>query len=675
MAVPRFWVSDSMGGAGNCPLGENALSGDSGTWRREGLHMVDALVDAEPARQRRPAPAVTLYRGPRLRLSPHREAPDPTNLRNIRRWVRQTRGPTAVDLFCGAGGLSLGLQDAGFAVLAGADVDPFSIETHVANIGGLGYLGDLADPTDFLDHLDAWGVKEVDLIAGGVPCQPFSRAGRSKIRSLVQAGIRPSVDPRTTLWRSFVRIVEAVQPRAVLLENVPDLAVWEDGAILTGFRESLAGLGYLTTAARVINAFDHSVPQHRARLFVVGLRSGRDFKWPDSEPPCTLRDAIGDLPVVPPAQRQEALPYEGPETWLQRRLRRGLSRDDDRLVYDHVTRDVRPDDAEAFTLLAPGQTYKDLPDRLRRYRSDIFMDKYNRLVWDELSRSITAHISRDAYWYIHPEQHRTLSIREAARVQTFPDRFRFAGAPSHQYRQIGNAVPPLLAEAMGRSLRQVLSRKGPAPKRNQGGFRGDLLQWHATNERSFPWRNSADPWHVLMAEVCLHRTRAEQVVPVYEALTRISPTPRDMAENPDAVREAMRSLGLRWRADRMIDMAQALVKEHEGRVPDSLEELLGLPGVGDYVANAVMVFGFGGRSVLVDTNTTRIISRVRGLERLNRWHLRSEIYDLAGPGGADTRFNYAMIDLGALTCRARDPLCSACLVSRHCTAYRQRRQP
>lgn len=636
--------------------------------------MADVLLEAEAAPRRRPRRAVAPYRGPRLRLEPHPEAPDPTNLHDVRRWVRRAQGPTAIDLFCGAGGLSLGLQDAGFTVLVGADVDPFSIETHIANIGGLGYQGDLTDPTEFLNHLDAWGITKVDLIAGGVPCQPFSRAGRSKIRSLVEAGIRPSVDPRTTLWRSFVKVVEALQPRAVLLENVPDLAVWDDGALLTGFRESLRDLGY-QTSARVIKAFEHRVPQHRERLFVIGLRSGRTFEWPEPDAPCTLRDAIGDLPMVPPAQREAQLPYGGPQTWLQHRLRRGVARDQEHLVYDHVTRDVRPDDAEAFALLAPGQTYGDLPDHLQRYRCDIFTDKYNRLVWDDLSRSITAHLSRDGYWYIHPAQHRTLSIREAARVQTFPDRFRFAGQPSHQYRQIGNAVPPLLAEAIGRNLRWILSRRGRAPKSSRNSFREDLLRWHATNGRRFPWRDSADPWHVLMAEVCLHRTRADQVVPVYEALTRIAPTARDMTDNPDAVREAMHSLGLHWRADLMVEMARAIVNDHDGMVPVSLDALLRLPGVGDYVANAVLVFAFGQRSVLVDTNTTRIISRVRGIESVGRWHLRSEIYDLAGAEGADARYNYAMVDLGALVCRAQDPLCKQCPVSHHCKAYQLSRSP
>src|SRR5262245_31138015 len=129
-----------------------------------------------------PRTSVPFHRGSQLRLDPPAGAPDPADLGAVRRWVRESHRPTAVDLFSGAGGLSLGLQDAGFSVLVGADNDPFAVETHVGNLGGLGYTGDLSDPSDLLDHLAGWGIERVDLVTGGVPCQPFSRAGRSKIR-------------------------------------------------------------------------------------------------------------------------------------------------------------------------------------------------------------------------------------------------------------------------------------------------------------------------------------------------------------------------------------------------------------------------------------------------------------------------------------------------------------
>lgn len=632
--------------------------------------MAVAAIPTPPDLRRRPG--VPIHRGVDLQLPPHQDAPDPLDLRAVRRWVRSAPRPTAVDLFCGAGGLSLGLRDAGFEVLVGADNDHRAVETHTANIGGLGYRDDLSDPDDFLEHLEAWGVDEIDLLAGGVPCQPFSRAGRSKIRSLVSAGQRSIDDPRAQMWRSFIRVAEVLAPRAVLLENVPDLAVWDEGAILIGFCDSLRDLGYVVDAA-IVNAFEHGVPQHRSRLFVVGVRPGSEFHWPQpSSTRPSIRSAIGDLPIVPPAQREERIRYERPRTRLQQRLRRGLPTEERRWIHDHITRDVREDDAEAFSLLGEGQTYKDLPARLQRYRADIFSDKYKRLEWDGLSRSITAHIAKDGYWYIHPDQPRTLSIREAARIQTFPDWFRFAGQPSLRYRQIGNAVPPLLAESIGTQLHRTLTR---SPRRGRPAgtgtsFRTLLLRWHGENARTYPWRGREDPWHVLMAEMCLHRTRADQVRPVYEALLELAPTPLAMLQHSEEARRAMRSLGLRWRIEKILEVARVLVEEHGGRVPSTDVGLLSLPGVGDYVANAVLTFGYGRRAVLLDTNTERIIGRVRGRTRAVRWQLRLDLYQLAGSEGADAEFNYALLDLGALVCRAGAPRCDACPVRRRCATGR-----
>ena len=130
--------------------------------------------------------AVAHHRGEKLRLAPHVASPDTSDLEAVRSWVAAAPRPTAIDLFAGAGGLSLGLQQAGFTVLVGADSDRVAAETHHHNIGGLSYDDDLSDPTDLLDRLEAWGIRGVDLVAGGVPCQPFTRAGQSVIRHLVE---------------------------------------------------------------------------------------------------------------------------------------------------------------------------------------------------------------------------------------------------------------------------------------------------------------------------------------------------------------------------------------------------------------------------------------------------------------------------------------------------------
>ena len=619
-----------------------------------------------PPRHRRNA--VPHYRGADLCLPRHERAPDVANLEAVRRWVRDAPRPTAIDLFSGAGGLSLGLADAGFSVLLGADWDARAVETHEANLAGLGYVGDLSDPGDLLDHLEGWGITDVDLVAGGVPCQPFSRAGRSGIRNLVANGVRSVEDPRAELWQGFMAVVGRLRPRAVIVENVPDLPVWDDGAVLMGFYESLGELGY-SVDARVLDAFQYGVPQHRARLILVGLRDGGDFAWPEaSNAITTLRDAIGDLPPVPPAQRAERVPYFGPRTPFQERMRAGVPDTDAGIVFDHITRDVRPDDAEAFGLLEEGQTYLDLPEHLQRYRSDIFTDKYKRLAWSEVSRSITAHIAKDGYWYIHPQQHRTLSVREAARVQTFPDRFRFAGQPSLRLRQIGNAVPPMLAEAVGRQVRIALEHEGAAPRSESFEFRARLLEWHRRNRRTYAWRTGQqDPWNVLMGELCLARTRSELVPALFEALQTLAPSPAALLANPDPVR-TLRDLGLGARAAALVEVARDLQSRFGGSVPDAELELRSIANVGDNVAQAVLCFGFGRRAVFLDVTTARLVERFCGRTDRRRWQIRLDLYRLAGPPGPDAEFNRALLDHGALVCRSEKPLCGECPVMERCAA-------
>lgn len=612
--------------------------------------------------------AVPLRRGPRLALAPHPSAPDPTNLAGVRLWVRAAARPTAIDLFSGAGGLSLGLTRAGFSVLAAADIDAVASETYLANLGGLRYTGDLSDVSEFLDHLRAWEIDEVDLVAGGVPCQPFSRAGRSKIRSLVDAKIRPSSDGRADLWQSFVSVVRFLRPRAVLLENVPDLAQWNEGDVLIGLFESLRELGYQTDA-RILNAYDYGVPQHRARLFLVGFLGQRAFSWPSAQAPSpTLWDAISDLPIVPPGQRLEVLPYETPLTELQRRLRNGVPPESRHVIHDHITRDVRPDDAEAFAGLVEGGTYRDVPLRLRRYRSDIFKDKYNRLSRSELSRTITAHLARDGYWYIHPVQDRTLSVREAARIQTFPDSFRFSGEPSLRYRQIGNAVPPLLAEAVGRSVAEGLTDNKTQRRHGQPSFRGKLLAWSASSLRPHPWRSSGNPWIVLIGEMVLRRLRQDQVESPLRRLTELAPDPSTMQLNMELIRQEFANLG--DRLEGLCEVADELVKRHDGRVPRKREHLTALPGVGDYLANAVLCFGFGESAILMDNVTQRLGSRVMGRDPARRlWQMRLDLYRLAGPEGAGAEFNTALLELGNQICKTSKPSCLVCPVAAHCASF------
>ena len=489
--------------------------------------------------KRRSRYKVKLRRGPRISLEPHHASPDPNDSDAVRAWLESRPRPWAVDLFCGAGGLSLGLEEGGFSVVAAADLDPVATETHAANIQGLTWTGDLSNPAGFLHQLDDWGIESVDLLAGGPPCQPFSRAGTSKIADLVCRGSRHAHDERADLWWSFFSIVDRLSPRVMLFENVPDFAQAQGGALLIALMDELRSREY-RVYVKVLEAWKYRVPQHRSRLFVIGMLGEGAFDWPNprGRRP-TVGQAIGDLPVVAADDRDEARRYDGrPKSMLARLLRKGLRGTEARLIRDHVTRAVRPDDAEIYRLLKPGDTYLDVPVHLRRYRSDAFEDRYLRLSFDGLSRTITAHIAKDGYWYIHPRENRTLSIREAARIQTFPDRFRFAGNPSTRYQQIGNAVPPMLASAIATSVRRVLQdtqnreRGDGLHSTSRSSFRDDLVAWFKRNRRDFPWRRAdLNPWQVLLVEMCLHRTKAEQVAKVADELLTLGQTPDSFLDN------------------------------------------------------------------------------------------------------------------------------------------------
>ena len=372
--------------------------------------------------------------------------------------------------------------------------------------------------------------------------------------------------------------------------------------------------------------------------------------------------------------REEIQEYEGPpNSVLARLLRKGVRGSEALLIRDHVIRAVRPDDAEIYRSLEPGGTYMDVPEDLRRYRSDIFSDKYLRLSFEDLSRTITAHIAKDGYWYIHPREDRTLSIREAARIQTFPDRFRFAGHPSNRYQQIGNAVPPLLASAMASSVMSALGDVDEDAGINDrqptsaSPFRDALVRWFGLNRRDFPWRRPGlSPWQILLIEMCLHRTKAEQVARVADELLSLGETPDSFLGNSEKLAPMLASLGLHWRAENLVSAAEFVRDRLDGDVPDNWQELTAIPGVGDYIASAVLGFAFERSSVLMDTNTVRTARRVLGSSDQPSWRLRLALHELAGHTGADVQWNQALLDLGALVCTARAPRCEVCPVRSYC---------
>ncbi len=362
---------------------------------------------------------------------------------------------SVVDMFSGAGGLSFGFDCVpSMGVVAAFERNPMACETHRANMAAPVIQGDVAEVGSFRTVLRDLGARRVDILAGGPPCQGFSRLGKGALRKMALSDGRKIdiEDERNWMFRHFMRAVRELSPQVVVIENVPEMLRY--GEIIEEIRRVFSDLGYGFRYVE-LNAKDYGVPQRRRRLFMIANRHGNDFEDPPRRRKVrTLRNAIGDLPEVPSMHLEETMTWTHPdktEPYLKE-MRKRLRGESKRIVRDHVTRYHGPDYIAAFRHMKQGDLYASVPEELRRYRDDIFRDKYHRMIWDEPAWTVTAHIAKDGYKYIHPEHNRTLSVREAARIQSFPDRFLFAGARSHRFTQIGNAVPPKLAAALGESL-------------------------------------------------------------------------------------------------------------------------------------------------------------------------------------------------------------------------------
>lgn len=369
-----------------------------------------------------------------------------------------------IDLFAGAGGMTWGWVRAGFRALAGIDNDEAATRTHDLNFGHEGCLSLHEDLTSFSpkDLAERMGGRPERLLAvvGGPPCQGWSKAGRGKLRSLRGRAHSLLNDPRNSLYRQFVEYVRYFKPPVLVMENVPGMLNLEGRNVADEVVDNFREIGYRSTYS-VVNARWFGVPQDRRRLIFIGVREDLEVELDTSDleefgpyfrtdiagltrEETVLRQALKDLPAVAHGIRDEEQQYRRPRGRLSRyaeTMREGCNGQID----DHVCRWHNDMDLEAFSLMSQGGVYADLPERLQRYRTDIFPDKYRRLEWNGLSGTVTAHLAKDCYQHIHPIQDRTISIREAARIQSFPDAFQFHGNMGDRYRQIGNAVPPLLA--------------------------------------------------------------------------------------------------------------------------------------------------------------------------------------------------------------------------------------
>lgn len=393
---------------------------------------------------------------------------------------------TFIDLFAGCGGLSEGFYRQGFKALAHVEINHWACETLRARMNHYGYK-DIENEViehditadDIISRLDkAVKGRAVDIIIGGPPCQAYSTAGR------VRDGKRMATDARNYLFESYVRILEYYKPKFFVFENVTGLL----NAKVEGypiFPKVINALGHSYKVVSnpdilVHNTADYGVPQLRKRVIIMGVRNDVDkdvlqlyhnvvkTHWNPEVPEeerigrtrfVDVRQAIGDLPQVEPGQDASSSEFNYPcdNDFLKRIGKPGIHP-----LLDHVARSHNDLDRERFQIMIHnhwsfGQLRRMMP-QYEHEHARVFDNSYVVQWWDLPSKTILAHIHKDGFQFIHPDeaQRRTFTVREAARIQSFPDDFEFKGSRGEKYKQIGNAVPPLFAEALAKSIRKNL---------------------------------------------------------------------------------------------------------------------------------------------------------------------------------------------------------------------------
>lgn len=387
---------------------------------------------------------------------------------------------TLIDLFAGAGGLSCGLEMAGFRPLLANELQPVFAASYQLNNPETELLrGDIRQLcASSLRALLGLRQGELDLLAGGPPCQGFS----------INAPIRSLDDERNHLFREFMRIAAELLPKAILLENVPGIVSLGRGTVVEQIHRELVQLGY-RAEHRILFAGHYGAPQLRFRTIFLAVRSKTvAVKFP---PPAyqaeaaanftgakelcldilplfqqrlksqtTVWDAISDLPEIDSgARHDQKMPYAGPPAGTyQKTLRNGSE-----YVYNHSCNALGRINLERLKHIPQGGSWRDipfdlLPAGLKRARRSDHTRRYGRLAPDGLCSTILTKC--DPHWgsFFHPTQDRVISVREAARIQSFPDRHRFTGSVTQQYEQVGNAVPPLLACAIGKTILEMLEQ-------------------------------------------------------------------------------------------------------------------------------------------------------------------------------------------------------------------------
>ena len=340
---------------------------------------------------------------------------------------------SVLDLFCGCGGLSLGFEMAGYNVKLAIDNWEDALITYRKNHKGTKTLNaDLLNLNPQIVEQEC-DIHDIDIIIGGPPCQGFSVAGKRIID-----------DDRNKLYKSFVRFVEHFKPKAFVMENVPNILSIGDGAIREAVLKDFTGLGYNVTY-KVLTASDYGTPQNRRRAFFVGFYDGNAFEFPKKlvDKPVTTYEALSDLPENS-VEDGKNYPKE-PQSDYQQFIRKNACK-----LYNHQITIHTPETQRIIAMVPDGGNYKDLP-------KDMWGVRKVHIAWTRMnSQKPCFTIDTGHRHHFHYKFNRIPTVRESARIQSFPDDFVFIGSRTSQNKQVGNAVPPLMAKAIAEQLKQIL---------------------------------------------------------------------------------------------------------------------------------------------------------------------------------------------------------------------------
>lgn len=349
-----------------------------------------------------------------------------------------------IDLFSGVGGLSRGFEMAGFEPNLAIEFDAQITESYAHNNPHSRVLN--ADISDINIQSEFRGCQGNDLIiVGGPPCQGFSQKGK-------RLGLN---DERNFLIRQYLEIVAFTKPFAVVIENVPGILSSENGFFLEQIENTLRSNGYLIEH-RILNAVDYGVPQLRTRAFIIGIKKIKGlkpFQWPTPNiRPTTVEEAIFDLPVLKSGEGKSPIKFQACANSNFQLL---MHDRDDGLLYNHIATNHSKTVLERLAMIPENGGRDSLPSE--HLTKSIYSGTWTRLRSDKPARTITTRFDTPSSgMFTLPTQDRCLTVREAARLQSFPDSFEFLGNKSNQMLQVGNAVPPLLAKAIANSIVKVI---------------------------------------------------------------------------------------------------------------------------------------------------------------------------------------------------------------------------